>query len=374
MKKILVFSHLLAVASFLYAQNVRIEKSFDESFFIDDEVKLDITNKYGEVIVHTWYSDSIRIKVRVLAEGKNQEVVNKEMRRVDLVLRKTGTTVSGTTKFDQGKSRGIFANLIDQVTDYSKSVIGGKKVSVDYEIWIPDEVDISIENKFGDIYLSSLSGRVSIDLSHGDLRGNRIEKKIILKHSFGKHTFDFIKDGNLNLRGIDSKISAGENLIFESSSSEISLGVIQQIRLVSRNDKYFIDQTNNLIGEGTFTDLNLDYAVNDVRLDFDYGDIFLSRIDKDFGKVEIKGKSCDINMILDQASYINTSIIGREDLMILPNSMLVMKKEMLEEEGTISLNGFVGNTNTTHSTLEIKSDGGELIISIKETDIFTNRD
>ncbi len=374
MKKIGVYSYMLLITTLLSAQNVRIEKSFDQSFYIGEQARLDITNKYGEVIVHTWYNDSIRIKVEVIAEGKSQDIVNKEMRRVDVDLRKIGTIVSGATKFDQGKSRGILADLVDQVTDYSKSVIGGNRVSVDYEIWVPEEVDISIDNKFGDIYLSTLAGVVSIDLSHGDLRGNKISNELMLKHSFGKHTFDYIDDGNLTLRGIDSKISGGGKLDFESSSSEISLGVVKEVHMISRNDKYFMDEVTDLIGEGTFTDLNLDYAAEDIRLDFDYGDIFLSRINKDFGKIEINGKSCDINMILDQASYINTSIVGGpEDQMYLPNSMLVLKKEILEE-GIISLNGFVGNTNTTHSRLDIKSDGGELIISIKETDIFTNRD
>ncbi len=372
MKKISFYSLAFLVGFALHAQNVRIEKSYDRSFFIEDRARVEITNKYGEVIINNWYKDSVRIKVDVLAEGKNQEVVNKEMRRVDIDLRQIGSIVSGVTKFDVGR-RGVFGEFLDQVNDYSKSVIGGKRITVDYEVWLPQELDLSIENKFGDIYLSSLDGKVSIDLSHGDLRGNKISNELMLKHSFGKSAFDYIHDGNITFRGIDAKISEAQKLLFESSSSEISLGTAEEIQLVSRNDKYFVDKARNVIGEGTFTDIRIDELTENARLDFDYGEIYLARIDKEFDNIFINGKSCDINMILNQASYINTTIEGDQNRMILPNSMLVMKRENLDNE-RIKLSGFVGNTNTTHSSLEVRSDGGELLISIKETDIFTNRD
>ena len=103
------------------------------------------------------------------------------MRRVEVELRKVGTLVTGVTKFDQGKNRGIFGDLLDQVSDYSQTVIGSKKISVDYELWIPEDIDLTIENKFGDIYLASLTGPVSIDLSHGDLRANKVSNKLSLK-------------------------------------------------------------------------------------------------------------------------------------------------------------------------------------------------
>ena len=60
--------------------------------------------------------------------------------------------------------------------------------------------------------------------------------------------------------------------------------------------------------------------------------------------------------------------------MILPNSMLTMQKEYFSDEDKISLSGFVGNTNTRHSQLQIDADGGELIVAIKETPIFVDRD
>ena len=77
-------------------------------------------------------------------------------------------------------------------------------------------------------------------------------------------------------------------------------------------------------------------------------------------------------MILNQASFIKTFIKGPEDKMVLPNSMLTMKKEVFDE-GFISLSGDVGNSNIRHSELLIDAVGGELIIAIKDTPIFSDR-
>ena len=63
----------------MQAQNTRIEKNFDETFLITDESRIEVVNKYGDVIVNTWYKDSVRIKVVVIAEGKNQDAANKEI-------------------------------------------------------------------------------------------------------------------------------------------------------------------------------------------------------------------------------------------------------------------------------------------------------
>ncbi len=373
MKKILAYSLVMIIGFAGFGQEFSLEENYDRTFEIGEKATVDINNKYGEVIINTWYKDSVRILVTVSAKGKTRDAINKEIRRVDVDIRQVGSIISAVTEFDQERGRGFFGELLDQVSDYSQNVIGGKKITVDYEVWLPMELEINIENKFGDVYLADLNGPVSIDLSHGDLRANQIRDHLILTHSFGKFRFDNVHEANFNLRGVEGKINSAHSLNFESSSSELDLGEIQTMQLNSRNDKYEIDILEDIIGEGSFTDLSVDKITRNANLDFNYGEIFISQIEKDFGKISIAGKSCDINMILDQASYINTTIIGEEERMILPNSMLVMKKEFVPEEGRIVLSGFVGNTNTTNGILDIDSKGGELIISIKETDIFTDR-
>ena len=90
--------------------------------------------------------------------------------------------------------------------------------------------------------------------------------------------------------------------------------------------------------------------------------------------VSIVGKSTDINLVLDQASYFKSRIEGPEERMVLPNSMLTLQRQELDDGKSISLNGFVGNTNSKVGDLSVIAKGGKLIVAIQETPIFSKQD
>jgi len=347
---------------------VRQERDFKRSFAVPENAKVAIVSKYGEVIVRTWSYDSVRFEVVVRAEGKNTSAVSKSMSRVDVRFRKVGSVISAVTEISSGG--GFFGNVLSEV----EGVMGSNKLQVDYQVWLPREAMLSVENKYGDLYMANIDGKVDLDISHGDIKANDLSQTLNLKHSFGKSSFGKLKDGIFTLRGAEVKIDEAVNLNIESGSSEIRVDKIGRAQLNSRNDKIHLLDAREIICEGSFTDLTSDLLRGSARLDFSYGDIYLGRIIKDFNSIDITGKSTDIHLILNQASYIKTYIKGPEDRMILPNSMLTMQRQQFADEGKISLSGFVGNTNTRHSELLIEADGGELIIAIKETPIFVDRD
>ncbi|WP_370088911.1 hypothetical protein [Ekhidna sp.] len=367
MKKCFNILLSLFIAVPLLAQ-VRQERDFKRSFAVPENAKVEVVSKYGEVIVRTWNHDSVRFEVLVRAEGKNSAAVAKSMSRVEVKFRKVGSVISAVTEI--GSSGGFFGSVVSEV----EGAIGSNKLKVDYQVWLPKNVMLSVENKYGDLYMTNLEGRVDLNISHGDIKANNLTESLNLKHSFGKASFGKLKDGIFTLRGSEIRIDEAQNLNIESGSSEIRVDKIGRIQFNSRNDKIHLLEANEIMCEGSFTNLTSDLLTGSARLDFSYGDIYLSRIVKDFNSIDITGKSTDINLILNQASYIKTYIKGPEDQMILPNSMLTMQKELFANEGKISLSGFVGNTNSRHSQLIVEADGGELIVAIKETPIFVDRD
>lgn len=369
-KKIYLYCSLL-IAGIVGSAQVRMEKDFNESFNILPGNKVEVANKYGEVIIRTWQEDRVRIVAKVTANGRNQESVNKTMNRVEVKMRKIGTVVTILTEIERGG--GTFKDLLGDVEDYSKSIFGNQKLTVDMEIWLPEDVDLSIDNKYGDVYLGSLMGEVDITLAHGDLTGNRIEGRLEMEHSFGKANFDYVNRGRFTLRGADVTIDEGSSFSFQSSSSEINLYNIHYVKLDSRNDKIKAGNVHEIVGMGRFTDLEAERITRNVDVKFEFGEIWLSQIDRKFQMINLVGKSTDINLVLNQASYIQANIHGDEDKMIVPNSMLSLKRDFNEEDGTVRLTGMVGPTQDYTSTLNLEADGGDVIISIKETPIFTDR-
>ncbi|MEM9324838.1 MAG: hypothetical protein AAGA85_04255 [Bacteroidota bacterium] len=364
---------LVCLALGLRAQVVKMEKAYDQSFAYQEGDKVLIENKYGEVIVNSWYKDSVRVKVQLEASGKNQDAVNKVMRRIDIDLRKIGERITAETQVEV-RGGGVLGEIARDVGNYSKSLFSSNnKFTANYEVWLPTDAEISIENRYGDIYLSTLEGEVSIDLAHGDLRADRIEQTIDLDHSFGKASFDFVKVGTLNLRGVELSIEEATTLQFESSSSEIELETCEDIQFNSRNDNFDIRKAQNVMGKGSFTDITVGELKDRGRLDFRYGDVLLNYVNKEFKELTVNGKSTDISVVLDQASYLKTRVTGKEEGLLVPNSMLTLNREVLEND-MVQLEGMVGNTNEVVSELTIIADGGELIVAIQDTPIFTSKD
>lgn len=357
---------LIVVAEFAIGQ-VRQERDFNRVYALEQNGKVEIVNKYGEIIVQTWDSDSVRIDVLVRAEGKSSDAVGKSMDRVEIKFRKVGSVVSAVTEVSSG--RGFFGSVMSEV----EGVVGNSKLKIDYEVWMPEGITLSVENKYGDVYLADIDARVDLDVSHGDIKAGRVGQSLNLKHSYGKASFSKVNTAIAMLRGSEIYFEEAKSLNIESGSSEVRVDKVQTIQFNSRNDKIYLVDAYDIMCEGSFTNLTTDMIRGSARLDFSYGDIHLSRIEKDFKTIDITGKSTDIDLILNQASFIKTLIRGPEDRMILPNSMLLLQKEQFED-GRISLSGDVGNTNTQHSKLIIEADGGELIIAIKETSLFTDRD
>ncbi len=367
-----VFSLLLLCLSVIaFAQSTRMEKQFDKSFKASEGGRLDIYNKYGEVIVRVWNEDSVRVMVNIVASGKSAETVQKNMERIDVSFRSVGDLITVSTVVSKGS--GMFKELLSEVDDYSKSILGSNGLSVNYEIWLPSDFNLNIENKFGNIYMADLDSRISIDLAHGDLKANKLNGQVSIKHSFGKNNIDYINNGTLIFRGAQSKIRDAHMLNIESSSSEIELDKIDYVQLNSRNDKIYIAEVEEIVGDGTFSDLSADVLISSANLNFNYGDIYFTRIQRDFKSISLIGKSADINIILDQASYILANISANEDKMIVPNSMFALRKAIDEETTLINLSGFVGNTQKSYGELNIKSEGGELIIAIKELPLFSDK-
>lgn len=377
MRATLLFSLFLFGLS-VVGQDTRITKDFNESFTTKDIRLLEIENKYGDVIINTWKYDSVKIVVAVEAFGKTQELANREISKVDVKIRRVGSMITAVTTFEQIKSKGFFGELLSEIEDVSKSFVGNSKLTIDYEVWMPTYMELNLNNKYGDAFVGQLKGNARITLAHGDLRADQMLGEIHLDHSFGKHTINLLNNGYLTLRGVTSDISKANKLSFESSSSQIYLGKIDELKLDNRNDKLLVDEAKTVSGKGSFTDLTVKKLSHNSRLDFSYGEIYLDQILKNFEYIRIDGKSTDINLIINQGSYIKTYIEGDQaqvqSQMILPNSMLTMNRQPLQESDRISLTGMVGNTQVEVSDLYINTDQGSLIISIEETDMFTNKD
>lgn len=352
--------------------DTKLTKNITKSYAMTSRAEVDITNKYGKVVVSAWDKDSVKIVVDIIAYGKNDEAVDKLMNKVNVDFMKSGDYLSVETEMN--RKGGSFGTVLSNIEGYSKSLLNKNKVTIDYTVYLPSTASLILENKFGDVFIGNFDGNIDLDLSHGDLkaRGLKGDSKIFL--SFGKGRINQLKEGFLKLKGSEIEIDEGTKINVESSSSELAFGNIKSLYINSRNDKIRTGSLNVLKGTGDFTDIFVENVESDLDLNLEYGEFFAERIGEDFNTISLNSKSTDINLVLSPKSYFNANISGNEDRMIIPNSMLSLGKKDNSDAGyDFTLSGTVGYTRDKVGKVNIKAINADLIISIKEAEVFTKK-
>ncbi|MEQ9423366.1 MAG: hypothetical protein RJQ09_03030 [Cyclobacteriaceae bacterium] len=369
----LVVALIIGGEAYSLADDTKLTKTVTRKFKVNQNVNIDIANKYGQVIVNTWSKDSVVVNIQVSAFGRNDKEAGKSMDRVDFDFNNVSNFLTINTVFD--RSSGSFKELFNSIGDYSKSLLSKNKLQVDYEIFIPAKAALDLENKFGDVYINKHSGRLKIVMSHGDLRSNDLTGSAQIEIGFGKGYFKNLQDADLTSRASELEIGQTANLSLTSSSSEVSIKEAFSVKLDSRNDDIRINKIQVLQGKGVFTDLNLGEIETLLDLDLSYGSMMTGVILSKFSKIKVDGKSTDINLyISDRSSFRGTLIAKNEDLSLDRTFSKFLNSEHIDRKGTSVVTGSYGKNGNPTSEVIVDAHGGSLTVRLVEETLSTLKD
>jgi hypothetical protein len=349
------------------AQSNKLTKSIYEHLKVQDGATINLTNKYGDVIVNTWDTDSVLIEVEITAYGKNDESLDKTMSRVYVDFNNFDDLVNISTVMDLNSSFGV-------EMWFSKNVASKNKVRIDYEITIPESASLFLNNKYGNVFIGDLITKAEIKVAHGDLRIQSLKGSSKINLSFGKGHVKQLDATSLYLNNAKLDIENAGDMRVESSASVIDIAFVQSLWLNSRNDKLKVKKVRSISGRTSFSDISVDSMMDRVDLILNYGDFKVNSINSNFSRVMLIGKSTGIDISFDMGSYFSASITGLEEKMFLTRNFIGMQKTRNEEDDTIiSLNGSVGAFKPKQSNVVVTNDRGETILYLEETGGITNK-
>lgn len=371
-KRILNFSYLIVFVvlslDLSAAVDTKLTKSIEKKYKVSSAVNIDIENKYGQVIVNTWSKDSVVVKIKVTAFGKNDSDTKKTLGRVDFDFNQVSNFITIQTVFN--RSTGTFKELFKSIGDYSKSLLSKNKLQVDYEIYIPEKSALDLENKFGDVYINKHAGRLNLVMSHGDFKANDLTGTSAIELSFGNASIKNLQDAELEVRASEVEILKTANLSLTSSSSEIEIKEAFSVKIDSRNDKIEIDKLQVIQGKGVFSKIRLGEVESLIDLDLSYGDVRTDLVRSKFSKVEIESRSADINLVISDRSSFKAYWVAREDNFSLDqmfNSFNRASHDDRKGYAVISGNYGVGEA----SEVTIKAQGGDVSVKLSEETLST---
>jgi len=210
----LIFCHCIQ------AQETKLSKSINKTFDVSGKLNLEITNKYGNVIVDTWSKDDVELKIEILAFGRDESAAEKLMERVEFDFKHSEDFLEIESVFDRKKS--FFRDLVNAVGDYSSSILSKQRLQVNYELNVPETTtSISVDNRFGDVHIADIDGRINIKLSHGNLRVNNLNDYAKISVNYGSAKIKSLIEGNINLKGAELEMEYASKLRLTSSSQRL---------------------------------------------------------------------------------------------------------------------------------------------------------
>jgi hypothetical protein len=364
MKTQLKYSWLLALGliilpAFLNARNIEETIISEHAFEVEPDMKLEIFNKYGSVHINTWQSDSLIIRTTQLFQAYDRK-------QLDRLKSTNSISITETQHIVLVKSQ--FANSArDLLSLLPVDISTPNEVKVNIEIWMPESLNLTLENRYGDVFIAPLYGDAYIDVAHGHFKANSFYGKLVLNTAYCNTTIGFINDGKITTRYCDLNIDSAKTVNLDSRSTDLILGHCNHLKVNGRNDNLIVHSSDALHLEGYFSKADFDIIYGDVYTKTNYGHLGLTFPKGYDGTVQVFSNYTDIELKFSQhdGSY-PVNITHQKSRIMYSSKGTSLKEEKVSGKDVIyKTSGAIGSGKSMDGGLNVELFSGELKLIVK---------
>jgi len=355
MKKEIFKQGLLILAAILLAFSVKaqeVTKEFRKEFTAGKNTTVEISNRYGNVVVTSWDSDKVDIYVKVTIELPDRSRAEKLINLIDV-------------QFSEGTDLVAAKTVIDDKFSFSGWGGTNRKFSINYTVKMPYYCNLSLANRYGNTDIDEIRGYVNLDIKYGNLTVTKLTRqdekplnKIYIAYGKG-----LIKEAgwiDLNLRYTTSfELPLAKAVLIDSRYSKFKAGELSSLVSVAKYDNYTIEKINNLVIEAAYTSLNIDNLAKKLNIDGSYGSVNVNFVPKGFESIDINTRYTGVRVGIDpSASY---KLDGRSSYgsIKVDEERLKIKKRIIENTSS-EIEGIVGSDESPSSTVKVSTSYGSV--------------
>lgn len=285
------FISLFIISSTISAQE--ITKEFHKEYTAGTK-SLDISNKYGDVVIESTNKDQIIIDVKVTVDMSNKEKAQKYLNLIDVHFSEGSSVISAKTVIDDNFN----------FTGWGDS----RKFSIDYNIKMPVGTDLTLSNKYGNTDIDELHGLLDLNIKYGNLTAGKLTRGNVkplssLNIAYGKGTID--ETGWLNLveRYVGNmNITKSQAILLDSKYSKIFLGETSSIVGESKYDNIKIENIKNLVLENGYTEVNIGELTKKLNYTGSYGSFSVDRIPEGFESIDVETHYMGVKLGIEESA------------------------------------------------------------------------
>ena len=310
---------------------VYAERSFYRDTYASAGItRVELINKYGNIKVNNWNKDSIRITTGMYLSSSTPKKLNKLKKLIKIKYVKEGSVITAQTLFGEDK-----ATFVKEIQDFTRDMSPGtgKKIEIDYEIFLPPGIRLELNDEFGDIMMESIDNALKVVLSNGSFTSSDIDQDVNMKFKFVKATMNDLKNGYLEMKYSTVNIHKATELNIVSKSSEIYMDDVVLLKLSSSRDKIDIGELDYLYGTSGYSDVTITLLNKELDCYFSYGGIIINNMGENISLINISSEKTDIKL------YIPKKIVYRYDIFYNENADLLIPQKNIKPQNSPEVEG-----------------------------------
>ncbi|RAJ15870.1 hypothetical protein [Arenibacter echinorum] len=316
---------LVLMANLMMGQE-KVSKTISETFEMTNAGELQVDNKYGNIAIHGWSKNNIAITVDIVTSHKKRENAQNLLDRIEPRIKTMSDFVAITSEISE-KNKGFLAEYFNKANpfDFDRS-----NVQINYSIYLPANAVVDITNKFGDVILEDWTGKLKMDVQHGDIWINKNLKNADIALKYGKLKAKNINFGSINLKNGSLSLGKSKDLRLTSSGSTIDLEEISSLEIYSSKDEITIDEVESVHGELEFSNVTLANVDDEINLVMKIAEFKVLTIHSTDAKINIHQQSSEIVLNVQDFSFRFNATL-EEGLLRLPKTFENVETQMIDK-------------------------------------------
>jgi hypothetical protein len=301
-----VFTNPLMAHEKMYGLDHELKKYYTKEYTVNDGDKVSINNRYGKIEVKTWAKQSVKIDVHVIVKASTKSKAEEKHEEIKIYMDKTGNKVSGRTEIESS-NQSWWSSWWNNDTNV--------KLEINYTVFMPDDLDSFLENKYGNIYLPDLKAKTNIVLKYGNLQASNMNDDCILELGYGKATFGTLKNLTATIAYSDITCTSGDAMVITSKYSKVQADQLKKLISTSKYDTYKVRTLEQLTMTGAYNDIEIGSVYN-ATVTLKYTGLDIDNLggsmtaDLSYGSMTIQALKNSFKKMVVSSSYAPVKIYG----------------------------------------------------------------
>lgn len=301
--KILLLLLLLPIWACAHQGDTEFKRTVVKEFNVNNGAQLNIHNKYGKIIVHTWAKNQVKATIVITGFGKNTAEAQEIANAVDIQA-SADPDGGGVTMQTSGSAKG------NKWFPWGDKKDSKEYVNIDYELYVPRSLSmLALENSFGDVITDQLPFAAKMRLNYCFYAIKEVTKTLEMDVNYcNKGRIE--KAGELIIKAnySDIRCEAATKMDSKSNYCDYTIGDIGNLVVRANYSDYKIRQLGSINAVGNYSDFNVTNLQDRIDLRLVYGELSAKAVDAGFKGGDVSLNYSDLELALSTKTALRLAI------------------------------------------------------------------